>query len=66
MSGSNDRSKCFCQLSAARAFVSSSSRSRVLGMPSAMSAECAAILYAIQPCLTSSFFGSPRCSLGVT
>ena len=44
VSGSKERSKCFCQLSAARAFVSSSSRSRVFGMPSAMSPACAAIL----------------------
>ena len=44
MSGSQESSKCFSQLSAARALVSSSSRSRVPGMPSATSAACAAIL----------------------
>ena len=54
------------QLSAARALVSSSSRSRAPGIPSATSAACAAILYATHPCFTSSLFGSPRCSFGVT
>ena len=50
----------------ARARVRSSSRSREPGIPSATSAEWAAILYAMQPCFTSSFLGNPRCSLGVT
>jgi hypothetical protein len=46
--------------------VSSSSRSRDPGIPNATSAAWAAILYAMHPCFTSSFFGNPRCSLGVT
>ena len=39
---------------------------RAPGRWRAMSAAWAAILYAMQPCFTSSFLGRPRCSLGVT
>ena len=49
-----------------RARDSSSSRSRAPGRFRAMSAACAAILYAMIPAFTSSRFGSPRCSFGVT
>src|SRR5207244_11369195 len=66
VSGSSDSSNCLFQSNSKRAFDSASSRSREPLRPRATSAAWAAILYAITPWRTSSLFGKPRCSFGVT
>ncbi len=64
--GSSEVSRCFFQSRFARAVLSFLSRSAAPFRPLAMSAAWAAIFAAITPWRTSSAFGSPRCSFGVT
>src|SRR5262249_61704246 len=66
VSGSSDSSNWRFQSNSKRALDSSSSRRRAFLRPRAMSPAWAAILYAITPWRTSSLFGKPRCSFGVT
>ena len=64
--GSNDRLNWSNQRNSNLAFESSLSLSTAKSCPFDISDACAAILYATSPSLTSSLFGSPKCSLGVT
>jgi hypothetical protein len=54
------------KLGEARALLRSSSHCRAALTPRAMSSAWAAILYAMHPAFTSSAFGRPTCSFGVT
>jgi tetratricopeptide (TPR) repeat protein len=66
VTGSSDRLNWSRQRNSKRALLRASSHCCARGWPLARSAAWAAIRYVITPCFTSSRFGSPRCSLGVT
>ena len=66
VTGSSDSANWSCQRNSKRARESARSQSAARGCCLARSAACAAMRYAMTPCLTSSRSGRPRCSLGVT